>query len=424
MKNFWLKFKNWIITFVIGSAVLASGLAVLPEQTPKHLKLKCSKEMVIGYKAKGNIIKYAYNSGIKIKNKNNEILERRTKYSTTIKIGKNKFQTEIISGVPQYYKDENNNWYQAEYATTTEEQFKKQTKISFIKKLFGKTAEATTSTFYPDANSVDGDAVHVYSLGSGASWSTIIGQVGTGANYTDANGKVFYVYADSVSNQWRYLLRGIFTFDTSAIGTDTINSATLSLRGTSKNDVLNITPNINIYSSAPANDTTIVAGDYDSLGSTAFSTAITFANYNVAGYNDFILNASGLAAIDGTGISKFGVRNPSYDVAAQDPFWSNNVQSIMYAYCSEQIGTDNDPKLVVVHEAAAEDTCTYSSGDWVVLESDNCYITSDVYVDGEFNLIGSSTGQFGCASGIKVSAENFNFGTDNTTFDTKCFVHH
>ena len=72
----------------------------------------------------------------------------------------------------------------------------------------------------------------------------------------------------------------------------------------------------------------------------------------------------------------------------------------------------------------AEDTCTYSSGDWNVLESDNCYITSDVYVNGKFNLIGSSTGQFGCAPGIKVSAENFNFGTDKTTFDMKCFAHH
>ena len=27
------RFKNWIITFIIGSAVLASGLAVLPDQT-------------------------------------------------------------------------------------------------------------------------------------------------------------------------------------------------------------------------------------------------------------------------------------------------------------------------------------------------------------------------------------------------------
>ena len=73
---------------------------------------------------------------------------------------------------------------------------------------------------------------------------------------------------------------------------------------------------------------------------------------------------------------------------------------------------------------APTDTCTYSSGDWHILESDNCYITSDVYVDGKFNLIGSATGQFGCASGVKVSAENFNFGTDKTTFDMKCFAHH
>lgn len=74
--------------------------------------------------------------------------------------------------------------------------------------------------------------------------------------------------------------------------------------------------------------------------------------------------------------------------------------------------------------ATTTDTCTYTSGDWDVLEGDNCFITSEVYVDGSFNLIGSTTGQFGCADGVKVSAENFNFGTDNTTFDADCFAHH
>lgn len=70
------------------------------------------------------------------------------------------------------------------------------------------------------------------------------------------------------------------------------------------------------------------------------------------------------------------------------------------------------------------DTCTYGgTGDHNVLESDNCYQTTDVYVDGDFNLIGGATGMFGCASGIKISAERFNFG-GNTSFDMGCFAHH
>ncbi|MCK5062111.1 hypothetical protein KAR28_06225 [Candidatus Parcubacteria bacterium] len=92
---------------------------------------------------------------------------------------------------------------------------------------------------------------------------------------------------------------------------------------------------------------------------------------------------------------------------------------------SQDMSSQNvDDFVVTVSGAPPADTCTYGgSGDWDVLESDNCYITSDVYVDGKINLIGGATGQFGCADGVKVSAENFNFG-GGTTFDMDCFAHH
>jgi len=68
-------------------------------------------------------------------------------------------------------------------------------------------------------------------------------------------------------------------------------------------------------------------------------------------------------------------------------------------------------------------TCTYSgSGDWNVLQSDNCYATSDIYVNGAFNLIGG-TGSFGCAPGVTVSATRYNFGAP-TNIDAKCLKIH
>jgi hypothetical protein len=73
------------------------------------------------------------------------------------------------------------------------------------------------------------------------------------------------------------------------------------------------------------------------------------------------------------------------------------------------------------------DTCNYSgSGNWNVLQSDNCYATSTVYVNGDFNLIGNTngTGSFGCKSGVKVSATAFNLGSGKTKLDLKCFAHH
>lgn len=53
------------------------------------------------------------------------------------------------------------------------------------------------------------------------------------------------------------------------------------------------------------------------------------------------------------------------------------------------------------------DTCTYSgTGNWVVQESDNCYISSDVYVNGSLDIIGSSTGAFNCNASISYNNRN------------------
>lgn len=64
----------------------------------------------------------------------------------------------------------------------------------------------------------------------------------------------------------------------------------------------------------------------------------------------------------------------------------------------------------------ASDTCTYGgTGNWDVLESDNCYISSDVYVNGSLNIIGSSTGAFNCNASI--SFNDLNLGTSQTTIN-------
>ena len=216
----------------------------------------------------------------------------------------------------------------------------------------------TTSTFYPDANpestSVDGGVFENNTTGTNKTWAELIALPGNQFQDDSASGWACAIESDTTTDRWRSLMRSIFLFDTSAIGSDTIDSATLSLAGASKSDGLSITPDINIYSSAPASDTAIVAGDFDSLGSTAFSTPVSYANWNTDGtYSDFALNASGLSNINGSGISKFGARNASYDVAGSPPTWSSNQFSRLNAYFADQTGTTNDPKLVIEHTAVS-----------------------------------------------------------------------
>lgn len=214
-----------------------------------------------------------------------------------------------------------------------------------------------TLTKYPDpdpeTSTVDGDVFQSYGLGSGVDWSSIVGAVGSGASSAGGGVDGVLFLSDNVSNKWRQLRRGVFLFDTSSLGSPaSISAAVLSLRGTDKSDGLSASPTINIYSSAPASNTDLVAGDFDSLGSTEFATSVTYASWTTSGYNDFTLNASGIANIDKTGISKFGARNANYDVANVAPTWASTQLSYFSFDTAEGTGTTNDPKLVVTYSAA------------------------------------------------------------------------
>ena len=214
----------------------------------------------------------------------------------------------------------------------------------------------TTSTFYPDAHpettTVDGS---MYVNNAGTSWGTLRGLTGSVADDTSASDWYARIDSDTTSNQWDIIMRSGFLFDTSAIpDSDSISSATFSLYGVSKVDNLSITPNINVYSFTPASNTALVTGDFANFGTTAYcDTAITYAGFSTSGYNDFVLNATGIAAISKTGVTKLGIRNAAYDAANVAPTWSSGTFSELKGYFADQTGTTNDPKLVVVHGTAA-----------------------------------------------------------------------
>jgi hypothetical protein len=107
---------------------------------------------------------------------------------------------------------------------------------------------------------------------------------------------------------------------------------------------------VNVYTCAPASETAIAAGDYDSFDSVPqCDTPITYTGWGEAGYNDFALNSNGIASISKTGITKFGIRNANYDVTGTAPTWGSAVQCYLIGYFADQTGTDNDPKLVVTY---------------------------------------------------------------------------
>lgn len=216
---------------------------------------------------------------------------------------------------------------------------------------------ATTSTFWPNA---DGDPSPTTTDGMclrtvAGTWTSLVNGAGNLSFDDIADAWAWGTESNASSPNWNNIARGFYLFNTSAIpDADEISSGVLSLYDEAfTKDLAGITPTINIYSSNPTSDTALANADYGTQGSTPFATAITWAGWNSGVYNPFTFNASGLAAISKTGISKFSSGNPEYDVADNAPIHPGSAQvSGFRIYNADQAGTSNDPKLVVVHSAA------------------------------------------------------------------------
>ena len=227
-----------------------------------------------------------------------------------------------------------------------------------------------TLTAYPDPSpettTVDG---HVGYTGSGETYSQVR-DAASGTNAVDSETTLDIMSRFNGSN---YIIRrGFFLFDTSSLtASATISAATLSLSSNTGNNSNANSTSINIYATTPASNTALVSADYSQIGSTAqCDTSINISSLT-SGYNDFVLNSTGLGNISKTGVSKFGGRIVERDVTSSAPTGTN------YAaiYAAEQAGVTNDPKLVVTYlvqiNPSVSDTAT--TGDTISIVTANLF---------------------------------------------------
>ncbi len=167
-------------------------------------------------------------------------------------------------------------------------------------------------TFYPDAHpestSVDG---WTYDEQANSTWANLIALPGSQSESEGGGDYALLRLAEFtraiVENRWNTLYRCALLFDLSLQGILTVTAANLIVYGHYKVDPLSITPDLCVYSSSPASNTDLVAGDFDSYGSTPYSNVITYANFVDGGDNTFTLNGTALAAIN-TAIAGDGMR--------------------------------------------------------------------------------------------------------------------
>lgn len=211
----------------------------------------------------------------------------------------------------------------------------------------------STTTFYP---TMDG---RVRYNSTGVVWATIIASGGTQTIVTETtlNWQLSGSTATGASSTFDVLGRPILVFDTSIIGdTDTISSATFSGYCTAKQDEMSVPPTMTIMGATLGIDTTINVDDYLNTFTnhqTAFATAKTYADLTTSAYNDFVLNASGIAAISKTGNTRLSLRFAQDVTGGTTPQQAvGNRDNLTVISSSEEADVAQDPKLTVTYAAA------------------------------------------------------------------------
>lgn len=205
-----------------------------------------------------------------------------------------------------------------------------------------------TTDFYSDANpetsTVDGE---VGNSGTARDWATVRG--GDAGNYSaDSHNPItagIYAATSPDTNKWTTIIRGAMLFDTSVIGSQSIISATLNLFITAGGG--GASQNLDIVAFTPASNTSLAAADYTQFGTTVLGTIARSSLSNNA-YNAITLNPTGLAAINGSGITKLGLRI-SGDTSDTPPTWISGVTYLVQCRSADYTPAGSAPFLRVVY---------------------------------------------------------------------------
>ncbi len=161
---------------------------------------------------------------------------------------------------------------------------------------------------------------------------TSVGDIGAGPNYS--------------------VIRGLCNFDTSGIGANaTILSAIFSIKVSNVHMDFTASDYVRLVSGVPLGNSYAV-GDFNTLGTAPLAADIYLDGLPSNFYLNFVLNSAGRAAINKTGVTRFGLRT-GLDIANTPPIMGTNPDfpnkggSVVFFYSSENPGTSSDPKLQV-----------------------------------------------------------------------------
>lgn len=207
----------------------------------------------------------------------------------------------------------------------------------------------STVTHYPQPHGSEVATCDGYATeNTDSNWDTMHDAAGDTGNDTETGINARVSFHDG--STWELFDRAMHLYDATAIANDaTLASATMEFVTTVADHPFG--GSMALVASAPASDTAIVAGDYDSTGTTLFADAMAISGINDNGstYNSFALIAAGLSAVSFSAITKLAciIESDRTDTEPGSP--GDFEQDFVLLKSSENSGTTIDEKLVIIH---------------------------------------------------------------------------
>lgn len=228
--------------------------------------------------------------------------------------------------------------------------------------------QATTVTVYPsegtgNASAVDGDIGTNFNLSYTAAQST--------ANCVDCSSVGFISCENSVGKvngvDAFSIIRAVVNFDTGFLGADAqILSATFFVKPTNIHFDFTFGDFIRLTSNSLPSTNTYTVNDYGLVGSSGLAPDVPVSMLVTNQYSGFQLNATGLAAINKTGVTRFGLRaggdvNNQQPVCGTDESFPDKGGTVIFFYSADTPGTSADPKLVITYTSGSPFTASIAA---------------------------------------------------------------
>lgn len=199
----------------------------------------------------------------------------------------------------------------------------------------------TTSTFYPAAGANSPCDGQITNAGEG--WSAV--RDAASGKSADVTTNEYLQTVRNYGSDIFELFRTFFSFDKTTLGTDIVDSASLSLKATGNYDN-SLAETLHLTEAHPAGTNTLVVGDWDEVENTSFG-SLAVASWSATNWNTLSLNNAGISFLSSQDIVTLALRF-SCDV-------NNSAPGVSYCwvgfYTADYGSTTFDPKLVVEHSS-------------------------------------------------------------------------